>query len=787
MPAIHARGLRYEGLRSGLVRSASALALLVAGAGSAVAQETPQSEEQMSSIDLLNADIIVTATKKKDVENVQAVPMAITAFNAQTLQALQVRDLQTLTFSAPNVSLDQVGTSRGTANFSIRGLGVNSSIPSIDPTVGVFIDGVYIGVNAGLVFDVFDLGSIEVARGPQGILYGRNTTGGAVLVNTGDPTSDFRGNFRVFYEGPVDSGRGSGNFAAQAVVSGPLIKDKLNFKIGGYVNNDRGYFKNLFDNSDFGKAETEIVRGALEFLPTETVRMVAKVEYFTSNGDGPAGQNRARFKRDTFDFSVDNRGFYRNEAWFATHKTEIDIGDGKLTNIFGFRDFQSATSGDIDALPVFRFHSESAFNQRQYSNELRYNVRLGNLDLTTGGFWFQQDLGYDEIRRFPAFISPLTQIGGGRQDHEVLGLFVAGDYDVTEKLTLTAGLRWSKETKDAAVTYIRPRPTCSVIAATCPTSGVNPIIPNENNGFTDKRTWENWSPKVGFQYRFNNDAQVYGNWSRGFRSGGYNFRITNARAFELLAGVGGPNPQFAFDEEQVDSFELGVKYRTPDRKLTLNLAAFRTDVGNMQREVNEGSAAGVAQSIFNTADARIDGVEGEGRFAVSKNLLLTANFGYINGRYRKVLFDLSSDGVVNDADKRLALPRTPKWTYGAGAVLDFATGEKSSIMARANWQFRDRFAYTDDNFGWIASSNNLDASISYNTGGLTFTVYGRNLLDQVQHGGDTQLGSGAAQIPVFGGPLSTGVNVPFAENPAVGTFSPLVRGRVLGVEVSANF
>ncbi|WP_298282413.1 TonB-dependent receptor [Novosphingobium sp.] len=762
----------------------SALALQ---AGSAQAQEVAQADEQMSSIDMLNADIIVTANKKKDVENVQAVPMAITAFNADTLQALQVRDLQTLTFSAPNVSLDQVGTSRGTANFSIRGLGVNSSIPSIDPTVGVFVDGVYIGVNAGLVFDVFDLGSVEVARGPQGILYGRNTTGGAVLINTGDPTADFRGNFRVFYETPVDGGRGSGNFAAQAVISGPLIEGKLNFKLGGYVNNDQGYFKNLFDGSDFGKAETEIVRGALEFLPTEAVRMVAKVEYFTSDGDGPAGQNRAVYKRDTFNFAVDNRGFYRNESWFATHKTEIDIGDGLLTNIFGFRDFQSATSGDIDALRVFRFHSETQFNQRQYSNELRYNVRMGNLDFTTGGFWFQQDLGYDEIRRFPTFISPLTQIGGGRQDHEVLGLFASGDYDVTDKLTLTAGLRWSRETKDAAVTYIRPRPNCSVVASTCPTSGANPIIPTENNGFTDNRAWENWSPKVGFQYRFNGDAQVYGSWSRGFRSGGYNFRITNARAFELLAGVGGPNPQYAFDEEQVDSYELGVKYRSPDRKLTLNLAAFRTDVGNMQREVNEGSAAGVAQSIFNTADARIDGIEGEGRFAVSKNLLLTANFGYINGRYRRVLFDLSSDGVVNDADRRLALPRLPKWTYGAGAVLDFATGKDSSIMARANWQFRDRFAYTDNNFGWIASADNLDASISYNTGGLTFTIYGRNLLDQVQHGGDTQLGSGAAQIPVFGGPLSTGVNQPFSENPAVGTFSPLARGRVLGFEINANF
>jgi len=774
-------------LRAGFTSGLSVIALLALGAGGARAQEADQAEQQMSSIDMLNADIIVTATKKKDVENVQAVPMAITAFNADTLQALQVRDLQTLTFSAPNVSLDQVGTSRGTANFSIRGLGVNSSIPSIDPTVGVFVDGVYIGVNAGLVFDVFDLGSIEVARGPQGILYGRNTTGGAVLINTGDPTADFRGNFRVFYETPVDSGRGSGNFAAQAVISGPLIKDKLNFKLGGYVNNDQGYFKNLFDGTDFGKASTEIVRGALEFLPTDAIRMVAKVEYFTSNGDGPAGQNRAVYDRNTFNFAVDNRGFYRNEAWFATHKTEIDIGDGQLTNIFGFRDFQSATSGDIDALPVFRFHSETQFNQRQYSNELRYNVRLGNLDLTTGGFWFQQDLGYDEIRRYPTFISPLTQIGGGRQDHEVLGLFAAGDYDVTEKLTLTAGLRWSRETKDAAVTYIRPRPTCSVVAETCPTSGVNPIIRTENNGFTDKRTWENWSPKVGFQYRFNNDAQVYGNWSRGFRSGGYNFRITNARAFELLAGVGGPNPQYAFDEEQVDSFELGVKYRSPDRKLTLNLAAFRTDVKNMQREVNEGSAAGVAQSIFNTADARIDGIEGEGRFAVNSNILLTANFGYIKGRYRKVLFDLSSDGVVNDADRLLALPRLPKWTYGAGTVLDFPVGDDKSVMARANYQFRDRFAYTDNNFGWISSADNLDASISYRTGGLTFTLYGRNLLDQVQHGGDTQLGSAAAQIPVFGGPLSTGVNRPFAENPGVGTFSPLVRGRVLGLEVNANF
>ena len=758
-----------------------AIAATGAGAGTAWAQESGQGQ---SAIDILNADIIVTATKKKDVENVQSVPVAITAFNAETLQALQVRDVQTLTYSAPNVSLDQVGTSRGTANFSIRGLGVNSSIPSIDPTVGVFVDGVYIGVNSGIVFDVFDLGSVEIARGPQGILYGRNTTGGAVLINTGDPTPYFKANFRAFYEGPVDSGRGAGSMGGQAVVSGPIVKDILNFKVGAYVNNDKGYFKNLFDGRDFGKAKTQILRGALEFLPAETVRMVAKVEYFNSDGDGPAAQNHGIYKRDTFDFSINNPGFYKNRTWFATHKTEIEIGDGKLTNIFGFRDMDSSTSGDIDSRPVFIFHSDSVFSQRQYSDELRYNVRLGPVDLTAGGYWFTQDLRYDEIRKFPRFISPppVNHIGGGRQDHDVWGAFISGDFDVTDALTFTGGVRWSKETKDVAVTYIRPRPNCSVGMATCPTTGRNPLIPTENNGFNDKRTWENWSPKLGFQYRFNNDAQVYGNWTRGFRSGGYNFRITNANAFEAIAATRG----LSFDEEQVDSYELGMKFRSADRKLTVNLAAFRTDVGDMQREVNEGSAAGVSQSIFNTADARIEGIEGEGRFAVTSNFLLTANFGYINGRYKTVKLDLNGDGVVTAADKALDLPRTPKWTYGAGAVADFPVGDDKAITARANFQHRDRYAYTDSNFGWITSSDNLDASISYRTGGLTFTIYGRNLLDQVQHGGDTQLGT-AGQIAVFGGPLSTGVDRPFADNPKAGTFSPLVNGRVVGLEVNANF
>lgn len=759
--------------------------LLLAGASllaSAIATPAFAQEEEGSAIDALTADIVVTATKKKDVENVQAVPLAITAFSQGSLEAIKVRDLQSLSYSTPNVSLDQVGTSRGTANFSIRGLGVNSSIPSIDPTVGVFVDGVYMGVNNGLVFDMFDLGSVEIARGPQGILFGRNTTGGAVIINTGDPTPDFRGKVKASLDGPVDGGRGGANFSVSGVVSGPIVTDKLNFKFGAYFNNDGGYFKNLFDGSNHGKASTEIVRGALEFRPAETIRMVGKLEYFHSKGDGPSGQNHGIYKRDTFDFAIDNAGFYENETLFASHKTEIEIGDGKLTNIFGWRNYDASTGGDIDATARFLFHSNTRFKQEQFSDELRFNQRFGALDLTTGAFWFTQKLRYDELRFYPTFISPLTQYGGGAQDHDVLGLFASGDFDVTDALTLTAGIRWSKETKDADITYIRPRPACSIVDATCPQTGKNPIIPTENNGFSDKKTWESWSPKLGAQYKFSNRAQVYANWTRGFRSGGYNFRITNANAFELVAATRG----FSFDEEQVDSYEIGAKFQTDDRKLTLNAALFRTDVGNMQREINQASTSGVSQSIYNTADAKIEGAEAEVRFAATSNLLFTANVGYVNARYKTVKFDLTGDNVVNAADLSLDLPRTPKWTYGAGVIADFPVGE-GSVTGRLSWQHRDRYAYTDSNYGWITASDNLEANLAWKNGsGLTVSIYAKNLLDEVQHGGDTQLGT-AAQIPIFGGPLSTGVDVPFGANPKAGSFSPLNKGRVLGIEVGYDF
>jgi iron complex outermembrane recepter protein len=748
--------------------------------------DAPVQDESTSTLDAIN-EILVTGTKTRDAENVQDIPLAVTAFNAGTLEAFKIRDISGLSFLAPTVSLDQIGTSRGTANFTVRGLGINSSIPSIDPTVGVFVDGVYLGINGGVVFDLFDLDSVEILRGPQGVLFGRNVTGGAVVINTGNPTEDFRGKFRAAVDGPaLDGGRGGPNYTVSGVISGPIITDTLLFKVGAYYNKDEGYFRNLAADTiptlseNHGAAETKILRGALE-ARLGGLTLLGKLDYFESEGDGPAAQNRAFFDRNSFDLAIDEPGSYANEIWTGSLTGTIDIGPGTLTNVFGWRQYDATTRGDIDATPRFLFHSNTETAQEQFSNELRYAISTDRLDLTFGGFWFKQDLAYTENRELrrdlPVNLQPPVFYGGGSQEHEVIGVFANAQFELFDNLSVIAGIRWNQETKDAAVTYVLPRAQCSVLQGTCPT-GTQPFNPaTETNGFTDSVRFRNLSPKLGLQYEFG-AGQVYGHWSRGYRSGGYNFRITNVAVFNRAFAATG---NLFFDEEKVDNYEIGGKFQTADSSFTFNVAAYMTKVGNMQREVNLADpGAGVVQNILNTADATITGFEAEARMRVSQSLAFTANIGIIEAEYDRVLFDISGDGLINDTDLALSLPRVPPITVGAGLIHELELGN-STVLTRVNYQYRDEAAYTDDNLGWLNSLSNLEANITWETpvDGLSLSLYGRNLLDEVQEGGDTQ-------VP-FGGPNSTGVRRPFAPNPTAGTFSPLMRGRNVGIEAMFEF
>ena len=732
----------------------------------AASQATLAVDDPTSISSAMLEEIIVTARKRE--EPLQDVPLSISAFTSDQLEALKVRDFADLSVGIPNVALDEVGTFRSVANFTIRGLGVNSSIPSIDPTVGVFVDGVYMGQSAGIVIDMFDIQSIEVLRGPQGTLFGRNVTGGAVLINSKKPTDQLE----ISVRGAIDgnwNGDGGWNKYIMGSISAPL-GEQFGFRMSFYKNKDDGWFTNLFNDNDFGAADTTIYRPVLSWQPNDNVQMILRWEHTESNGQGPAGQSHTNgrgiggfygnFERDSFDFSIDEEGFYDSENDLVTFQIDWDVsfGNGTITNIFGWRDYQSSAASDIDAAPVWLFHSLISNNSEQWSDELRYNGTFGRANITAGVYWFSNEINYTAHRKLLGLLTGgvaagQTQSGGGNYWVDSLAFFSAVDYDLSENWILNGGIRYTTEDKkvEIASQVLNVNKPCNVIEGSCPYD------------FRDKNSWNAWSGKLGATYIISADNRVYGFWSRSHRSGGYNLRNTSIDTVNF-----GPGP---FGQETVDNFELGYKSELSNRS-RFSAAVFYMQIDDMQREVTLSDPnSGVVQVIRNTADADIRGFELEGTFALGDSTVLLASVGWIDPRYQRVFYDLNGDGVIDQADKDLKLPRAAKWTYSIGLVNDLQLGSWGYLSSRINYAYRDDSAFTDNNLGYLLSQQILDAGLDFHMADKHWilSVYGKNLLNDVKHSGDTQL-------PALLGPVPLG-----------GTFSPLVKGRVLGLELSYNY
>ena len=685
-------------------------------------------------------DILVTAQKREQL--IQDVPLPVTAFDAEQLDALKVRDLGDLTVGIPNVGLDEIGTSRGTANFSSRGLGVNSSIPSIDPTVGVFVDGVYMGTNAMVLYDVFDLEGIEVLRGPQGVLFGRNVVGGAVLLNTKAPTEQYEARLRSAVEG--------GGKAPNIYVSGTLnapLTDTLRARFTVYSNQDQGWFENKYDDRAFGAQDTLMLRPVFSWQPTDTLSLTVRYEYQDRDGDGAAVQNTVRFDRRSHDFSVNNDGFLDTRIHILSTRLDwaVALGNGPVTNIFGWRDAQADALSSVDELASTTAlrNLETLLRAEQFSNELRYTgVFFDRLQLVTGLYYFTNASDYHERRKL-ADDPPgraRVQNGGGLYDVDTLGVFMAGDYDLTNWLTLTAGLRYSREEKEADVTTIVLDLTpCNIVQG--------PACPSD---FKGTKTWTNLSPKIGLSYRYADDTLGYAHWTRGFRSGGYNLRNTHPDI--------GPGP---FDEEQIDNYELGFK-STIGGRIRLSGAIFFSQVEDMQREVAFGLPdGGFAQVIRNTADTDIFGLELEGSLALTRDLVLRASMGYLDTEYTTVRFDLNRDNAVDRKDEALEPPRAPTWTYSLSLLHTVSIGSRYRLVSRVGYAYRDKEYNTDSNLGFNRQLKLLKAGLDLHVNGSQWVVgvYAKNLLGQVRHG----------------------------INGLGGAFSPLAKGRVFGLELTYHF
>ncbi len=734
----------------------------------AVPTQAQEDQRPQRATSALIEEVVVTARKRD--EQQQDVPIAITAFNSDQLEALKVRELEDISFTMPNVSLDDVGTTRGVANFSMRGLGINASILSVDPTVGVFVDGVYMGVNTGILFDIPDLESIEVLRGPQGVLFGRNVVGGAVLINTKKPGDEFQARFRTAYE---NSDEGGTNMYYSARVSGP-ITDQLAAGLTVYFNDDDGSHTNSFTGNKVNTLEQLMIRPVVVWNPTEDLEFVARYEYLDTDGDGTAAQSHlpsggcaspgwtitnkvcgpgvpVDHDDDDFSLSIDEEGKQTLEKHRFSLEANWTVGEnGTITNIFGWRDQEIFNRADIDAQPVWLFHAEEWSEAEQISNELRYNVLIDNrINLTTGIFYFDNEILLHERRRLLG--NALTQDGGGDYEVESLGVFASVDYDFNEQWSFSAGLRYTEEEKEADVASLslNQNSPCRVDVGTC------------DFDFTSEDEWDSISPKVGLTYRMNDRVMMYGHWSVGHRSGGYNLRNTAADTVN-----NGPGP---YDEERFDSFEVGFKTEFDGGRV--NGAVFFTEGEDVQRVVlrNDPNPTGGAQVIKNAGDTETWGLELDGVFSLTESLVLTANVGYIDTEYTDVSFDINGVGgeIPNSVDEGLEIARAPEWSYSFGLVHDLQLGDWS-MVSRITYSHRDEAFFDDDNEGILPEQDIINVGIDFysNDGKWEIGIYGKNVTNEVYWGGETTWST----LSFFGG----------------GTFAPLAKPARYGVELTYN-
>lgn len=712
--------------------SVSALAMPAAALAQTAPADPAAAEAAAESTSGLD-DIVVTAQKGARGESVQRVPIAVTAVSGAMIANMHAVTLQDVAQVAPNVNFTGAATLPGFANFFIRGIGISGSTSSIDPAVNVVVDGMVYNFQGGTILDAFDVDSIEILRGPQGILFGRNTTGGAVSLRTRRPTNYFNAEAEVTV----------GNYNRRdvsAMVRGPIIKDSLLGKItvlyrsrDGYVkDNNGGTFapaplnptgvQPASPKGTVGDVDMFAIRPSLTWLPASNVEVSLLGEYVHMNGGGAYPRIRPGFDTllrtrfgytpppGAFKANLNVIGFTRIRAPRIVGEVNWDVGVGKVTSVTGYRDVDYQFSFD-DATPfvIIEFPRGNKITSKQFSEELRFASTFSDVfDFVVGGFYDHHKLGVVERRNqanlvanpnAPTYVvTPLQAIF--TQKAEAAAAFANVNVHPIPDLTLTAGGRYSWERKEIVST---PLSGCAGPGFTnCSTTIIR-----------SGRSFRNFSPKLGAQYNFNKDVLLYGSWTKGFRSGNYNNRGTS------LLQLGPVNP------EKASSFEIGLKSTFLDRRVRVNLTGYHTKYDDLQLTILQGAL----QVLQNAGAATFKGVEFETTVRPIDPLELTGSFGYTDAQYDRLNGPLPGKATVADSLK-LELLKVPKYTaYGSAAYTIELPDMDTDIVARVAYAWKSHF-YADvlnNPFARQDAYGTLDASITATHGNWRVSLFGRNL------------------------------------------------------------
>ena len=678
----------------------------------------------------------ITVTARKREENLQDVALSVSAMSGSEIERTFARDIKDLAFISPNLIIDDTSQGPGgNAAIYIRGIGVADVEKNFEPAVGVTIDGLFIGANSGAILRSIDLAAVEVLRGPQGTLFGRNTIGGTINVERSRPTGEFGGKVRAGY-GDYDT------YWLDAILNFG-VTENLAVKLSVAKNDQQeGYFTNTNTGDDNGAVDYKSYGINLLFSATDTLEFEYTYQNEETDQDLPPLVNMAqpdtlfcsafglcaqsvttpssgdRYRVNTLIFQpttaslspapdqivtspVADLILNKDDATFdaETHifETRWDISDSlRLNYIYGSYETEETIVSNWTSEAVMLFGTDRPAEYEQESHELRFTYDAGGaLKFVVGAYFWESE--YDiRLRSWITFAVPGTVLDipqNTHQETDSTALFFEGDYSFNDKWTLTLGGRYTEDEK-----LSEQRGNLSTA----------PNDPSEK--------WEKFTPKVSVRYRINDGAMLYATYSRGYRSGGFNGRVD-----ELASATIPYNP------ETVDNYEMGFKSELAEGRVRLNGALFYMDYKDKQEEIGLPSQGATGQriSVFNAANATMKGAELELQALVAEGLSVRANIGYLDSKYDDFTFN-DGFGIVDNSG--LEFRRAPEFTGSLDATYEWQVGA-GQAWVRGSYHFIGEHFIEQTNRPELANDAQhlVDLSVNYALSKVTLSLFGRNL------------------------------------------------------------
>jgi iron complex outermembrane receptor protein len=692
-------------------------------------------------------EVVVTAQKRQ--ENLQKVPIAVSAISADTISTLHADTLQGLQGTVPSVQLSNYVNTPNVAAFFIRGMGTLEADPYAGQTVSIVVDGVPQYFTMGALLDTYDLDRVEVLRGPQGTLFGANTTGGVVNVMTRQPTGEFGGNLEL-------TGGNYSRFDALGALDFPIIKDLLAGKIVFNHTQKDGYVTNVFNGKSMGDRDHDDVRAYLKFTPYEKFDATVIGEYNRGRDGSPivisgAVPGEALYVAPGTVVPNSRLPMYQQpctslaarctapDHFYSANDSTADLSNidvysinltmnlrgtllGDITSISAYKHIRLLEQTDQDGTPIFLFDTNRKTNLWQFSQELRSSLQVTDaLNVIYGAFYLTDAFQHLQQLRLPYAVQGLRQDNPQHETNHSISGFAQAYFDVTERLRLQAGVRYTYEETEMHAAIDR----YSFPGDAEFTGGT--FLPDASFAASGKDSWRNFGWKFGPDYALDDNRQLYAYWARGFKSGGF------------VGRLGIPQDIGPYRPEIVDTFEGGLKADWLDHRLRTNVAVFFNNYRDMQLAtqyiLNDANGDFIqGNTIQNVASAHTKGVEFDATVVPVRGLTLNASVAYLDARYVKFPFlNISSLGTETIDLSGYRLQNSPPWSGSAGFVYEFAAGPGKAKLGM-------QYNYTDKKFltsqvdaprSVIAPVSLVNANLDWtpNNGNWTIGLWGKNIFD----------------------------------------------------------